>query len=71
MRGVCWTADHADGHQAVMAFNGDVYQGLDARSLGPDDLDWLQRHLRPRGAGPARVRLSAAADVAATGVVPG
>ena len=34
-------------------------------------LDWLQRHLRPRGAGPARVRLSAAADVAATGVVPG
>lgn len=31
--------------QAILAFNGDVYEGLDARSLGPDDLDWLQRHV--------------------------
>lgn len=31
--------------QAILAFNGDVYEGLDARSLGADDLDWLQRHV--------------------------
>lgn len=32
--------------QAVLAFNGDVYDGLDARSLSPADLDWAQSHLR-------------------------
>lgn len=32
--------------QAVLAFNGDVYDGLDAGSLGDDDLNWAQRHLR-------------------------
>jgi len=31
--------------QAVLAFDGDVYGGLDARRLGADDLDWLQQHL--------------------------
>ena len=31
--------------QAVLAFDGDVYGGLDAKSLSADDLDWLQRHL--------------------------
>ena len=41
-----WTADHAEGHQAVMAFNGDVYAGLDARSLAPAAIDFAQRHLR-------------------------
>ena len=42
-----WTVPYPDGkaRQAVLAFNGDVYEGLDARSLGPDDLDWLQRHV--------------------------
>ena len=30
---------------AALAFNGDVYQGLDARSLSPDQLDWAQDHL--------------------------
>ncbi|MDW8336654.1 MAG: peroxide stress protein YaaA [Tepidimonas sp.] len=30
---------------AVLAFNGDVYEGLDARSLTQDDLDWLQAHV--------------------------
>jgi len=30
---------------AVLAFNGDVYEGLDARSLSEDDLDWLQAHV--------------------------
>lgn len=32
--------------QAVLAFNGDVYEGLDAASLSPADLDWAQSHLR-------------------------
>ena len=41
-----WTADHADGHQAVMAFDGDVYGGLDARSLPPKAIAFAQRHLR-------------------------
>lgn len=31
--------------QAVLAFNGDVYEGLDARHLSTDDLQWLQSHL--------------------------
>ncbi|MDI1237749.1 MAG: peroxide stress protein YaaA [Polaromonas sp.] len=31
--------------QAVLAFNGDVYEGLDARSLKAADLDWAQAHL--------------------------
>ena len=30
---------------AVLAFNGDVYEGLDAASLGADDLAWAQTHL--------------------------
>lgn len=30
---------------AVLAFNGDVYDGLDARTLSVDDLDWAQQHL--------------------------
>lgn len=32
--------------QAVLAFNGDVYEGLDANSLDADELDWAQGHLR-------------------------
>ncbi|AUN94895.1 peroxide stress protein YaaA [Pseudazoarcus pumilus] len=32
--------------QAVLAFNGDVYEGLDAPSLSREDLEWAQRHLR-------------------------
>ena len=31
--------------QAVLAFNGDVYDGLDAKTLGADDLAWAQDHL--------------------------
>lgn len=34
-----------NSRQAVLAFDGDVYGGLDARSLEADDLDWLQQHL--------------------------
>ena len=31
---------------AVLAFKGDVYQGLDADSMSDDDLRWAQDHLR-------------------------
>ena len=31
--------------QAVLAFDGDVYGGLDARTLNEEELDWLQQHL--------------------------
>ncbi|MFN4003889.1 MAG: peroxide stress protein YaaA [Hylemonella sp.] len=34
-----------NSRQAVLAFNGDVYEGLDARSLSPEDLSWAQEHL--------------------------
>jgi cytoplasmic iron level regulating protein YaaA (DUF328/UPF0246 family) len=30
---------------AVLAFNGDVYEGLDARTLDDADLDWAQQHV--------------------------
>ncbi|MDY0330753.1 MAG: peroxide stress protein YaaA [Thiomonas sp.] len=35
-----------DSKQAVLAFNGDVYEGLDAGSLSEADLQWAQQHLR-------------------------
>ncbi len=38
--------DSEEGLQAALAFAGDVYQGLDARSLAADDLGWAQDHLR-------------------------
>ncbi len=31
--------------QAVLAFNGDVYGGLDAKTLDAAALDWLQQHV--------------------------
>ena len=31
--------------QAVLAFDGDVYEGLDAKSLKPADLSWAQEHV--------------------------
>ena len=31
---------------ALLAFDGDVYEGLDARSLNARQLDWAQKHLR-------------------------
>jgi uncharacterized protein len=34
-----------NSRQAILAFNGDVYDGLAARTLEPDDLDWAQEHL--------------------------
>lgn len=38
-----FTAQNA--RQAVMAFDGDVYGGLDARTLAPAELQWLQAHV--------------------------
>lgn len=32
--------------QAALAFNGEVYRGLDARTLGREDLAWAQDHVR-------------------------
>ena len=34
-----------NARQAVLAFDGDVYDGLRARELEREDLDWAQRHL--------------------------
>ena len=34
-----------NARQTVLAFDGDVYGGLDARSLGSEDLDWAQDHV--------------------------
>ena len=35
----------ANSKQAVLAFNGDVYEGLDANSLREADLAWAQEHV--------------------------
>lgn len=42
-----WSAKFTErnSRQAVLAFNGDVYDGLSARTLRPADLDWAQQHL--------------------------
>jgi cytoplasmic iron level regulating protein YaaA (DUF328/UPF0246 family) len=42
-----WSSEFTEQNskQAVLAFNGDVYEGLDAASLNPQDLDWAQDHL--------------------------
>jgi len=36
----------AEAKQAALAFNGDVYQGLEAETLTKKDLDYAQNHLR-------------------------
>lgn len=41
-----WSEDHLDARQAIMSFNGDVYAGLDARSLGANEIAYAQRHVR-------------------------
>ncbi|KQT08859.1 peroxide stress protein YaaA [Ramlibacter sp. Leaf400] len=38
--------DENNSRQAILAFDGDVYDGLQARTLSRADLDWAQRHLR-------------------------
>lgn len=35
----------SNSKQAALAFNGDAYQGLDARTLSEAQLDWAQQHL--------------------------
>jgi cytoplasmic iron level regulating protein YaaA (DUF328/UPF0246 family) len=34
-----------NSRQAVLAFNGDVYDGLAARTMAPADLEWAQDHV--------------------------
>ncbi len=34
-----------NSRQSVLAFNGDVYEGLDAKSLGANEMAWLQDHV--------------------------
>ncbi|WP_018410874.1 peroxide stress protein YaaA [Methyloversatilis thermotolerans] len=43
-----WTADYGPerGRQAAYAFNGDVYEGLNVRTLDAAAVDWLQGHVR-------------------------
>jgi cytoplasmic iron level regulating protein YaaA (DUF328/UPF0246 family) len=41
-----WHPDHSEARQAVMSFDGDVYTGLDARSLDARALDYVQDHVR-------------------------
>jgi cytoplasmic iron level regulating protein YaaA (DUF328/UPF0246 family) len=41
-----WSTDVSDARQAVMSFDGDVYGGLDARTLTPKQLAYAQDHLR-------------------------
>jgi uncharacterized protein len=36
----------ANSRQAILAFNGDVYDGLRAHSLSVDDVRWSQAHVR-------------------------
>lgn len=40
------TFDAKNSKQAMLAFNGDVYEGFDAKSLSAADLDYAQSHVR-------------------------
>jgi cytoplasmic iron level regulating protein YaaA (DUF328/UPF0246 family) len=42
-----WTPEFTDANsrQAVLAFNGDVYGGLQAKTMKPADLQWVQQHV--------------------------
>ena len=44
----CWTkvCNAENSKAALFAFNGDVYEGLDATSLNKKELDFAQKHLR-------------------------
>ena len=46
-RYAAWSPEFTAGNarQAVLAFNGDVYEGLDAKTLSAQDLDWAQTHV--------------------------
>ena len=47
-RYAAWNMDFNSGQlkQAILAFKGDVYQGMDADSMNATDLDFAQEHLR-------------------------
>lgn len=40
------TFDTDNSKQAVLAFNGDVYEGFSAKTLSASDLDFAQNHVR-------------------------
>jgi cytoplasmic iron level regulating protein YaaA (DUF328/UPF0246 family) len=40
------TFSFENARQAILAFKGDVYTGLEAETLSADDLDYAQQHLR-------------------------
>ena len=46
-RYAAWTPDFTlqNSKQAVLAFDGDVYDGLQAKTLSAASLDWAQQHL--------------------------
>ena len=46
-RYAAWAPEHteANARQAVLAFDGDVYDGLEAATLADQDLAWAQEHL--------------------------
>ncbi|WP_462317490.1 peroxide stress protein YaaA [Marinilabilia sp.] len=41
-----WPYDEKEGRQAIYAFNGEAYNGLDAYSLKSQEIDSAQQHLR-------------------------
>jgi len=43
-----WRSSHSaeEGQQAILAFSGEVFNGLQARSLGEKDLLFAQQHIR-------------------------
>ncbi|MBB3219674.1 peroxide stress protein YaaA [Pseudoduganella umbonata] len=45
-RYAAWTTDTTHARQAVMTFSGDVYDGLDARTLSASQLDYTQGRVR-------------------------
>ena len=40
-----WPMNTDNARQAALMFAGDTYTGLDASSLGAEDLEWAQRHV--------------------------
>jgi cytoplasmic iron level regulating protein YaaA (DUF328/UPF0246 family) len=41
-----WHPEHGAARQALMSFDGDVYAGLEARTLDAAQLAWVQRRVR-------------------------
>jgi hypothetical protein len=41
-----WTPEHGEGRQAIMAFDGDVYTGFNARTLSQREIDFAQDRVR-------------------------